>query len=409
MTDREGFAAFARSGNRSLTRVVGLTVVLLVGCGDRWSIPWAEGTESDSKGSGTTTTTLAGEADGTTNESRTTGDSSSSSTSTSDEGTTNSTSTATSTSGATTTSTSTTAAPSTSTSDDDTTTEDPPCNNNGICEEALTEGVETCPTDCAPCNPNGLCEPHETPFKCPSDCPPTDNCIADGILNPMGEQCDEGGDTPNCDSDCSLRVCGDGHLNKAAGEECEDENTGIGGCFICRRDRLVFATSTLYNGNLGGLTGADNKCQSLAETAGLPGTFKAWLSGTDAMNSLQSPHSRFDENLSLPTRIYKRAYTPLLANVLVASNWSTLENLDKKIDTTETAFPIDTLPRVWTNTTPIGSPTNPQSDCSGWKSSHSMNHGGYGRTTRTDPAWTNSGEDPCDAKHRLYCFQVTPQ
>src|SRR5205823_203503 len=42
-------------------------------------------------------------------------------------------------------------------------------------------------------------------------------------------------------------------------------------------DKVVFVTSTSYDGNLGGLTGGDAKCQARAVAAGLAGTYKAWL------------------------------------------------------------------------------------------------------------------------------------
>jgi len=39
------------------------------------------------------------------------------------------------------------------------------------------------------------------------------------------EECDTGGmDSKTCDFDCTTPVCGDGHPNKAAGEECDDGN-----------------------------------------------------------------------------------------------------------------------------------------------------------------------------------------
>ena len=41
---------------------------------------------------------------------------------------------------------------------------------------------------------------------------------------------------------------------------------------------IVFVTSIEYDGNLGGLGGADAACQSRAAFAGLPGTYVAWLS-----------------------------------------------------------------------------------------------------------------------------------
>mmetsp|Transcript_1360 Transcript_1360/g.3759 ORF Transcript_1360/g.3759 Transcript_1360/m.3759 type:complete len:133 (-) Transcript_1360:369-767(-) len=39
----------------------------------------------------------------------------------------------------------------------------------------------------------------------------------------------------------------------------------------------VFITSTTHNGALGGIDSADAICQNISNTAGLAGTFKAWL------------------------------------------------------------------------------------------------------------------------------------
>src|SRR5262249_2475111 len=48
---------------------------------------------------------------------------------------------------------------------------------------------------------------------------------------------------------------------------------------------LVFASSALYDGFLGGLAGADAKCAQLAGVVGLTGTFRAYLS-TSAVNAV---------------------------------------------------------------------------------------------------------------------------
>ena len=54
----------------------------------------------------------------------------------------------------------------------------------------------------------------------------------------------------------------------------------------------VFLSSATYDGNLGGLSGADAKCQGLATAAGLPGIYKAWLSdGTSAPSTRFVPSS----------------------------------------------------------------------------------------------------------------------
>jgi hypothetical protein len=75
--------------------------------------------------------------------------------------------------------------------------------------------------------------------------------------------------------------------------------------------KYVFVTSVAYDGNLGGLAGADAKCNFWAANAmpALPGTYKAWLSdGTDA------PSTRF----SMANVPYVR--TDLAT---VATSWST--------------------------------------------------------------------------------------
>ena len=44
-----------------------------------------------------------------------------------------------------------------------------------------------------------------------------------------------------------------------------------------RNYKVVFMTSAIYTGNLGGVSGADQKCQDAATSANLTGTCKAWV------------------------------------------------------------------------------------------------------------------------------------
>jgi cysteine-rich repeat protein len=46
-----------------------------------------------------------------------------------------------------------------------------------------------------------------------------------------GEQCDDGGDSAMCDVDCTYVECGDGYVNAAAGETCEESE--LQGCDNC--------------------------------------------------------------------------------------------------------------------------------------------------------------------------------
>ncbi|MBA3393842.1 MAG: hypothetical protein H0T89_14435 [Deltaproteobacteria bacterium] len=52
---------------------------------------------------------------------------------------------------------------------------------------------------------------------------------------------------------------------------------------------LMFVTSSLFTGDLGGLAGADARCQNLAASANLPGTYRAYLSSLDGNTQITAP------------------------------------------------------------------------------------------------------------------------
>ncbi|HET6438944.1 MAG TPA: hypothetical protein VFG59_12830 [Anaeromyxobacter sp.] len=84
--------------------------------------------------------------------------------------------------------------------------------------------------------------------------------------------------------------CGTADAACCASQSCNGGLTCLAG--TCNAANVVFVTSTTYApGALGGLAGADSICQTLADSAGLPGNFKAWLStngtgGVDAIDRL---------------------------------------------------------------------------------------------------------------------------
>ncbi len=55
---------------------------------------------------------------------------------------------------------------------------------------------------------------------------------------------------------------------------------------------LIFASSGVYTGNLGGLPGADAQCQAHADAANLPGNYRAYLSSINGNTLINAP-SRF--------------------------------------------------------------------------------------------------------------------
>jgi hypothetical protein len=161
---------------------------------------------------------------------------------------------------------------------------------------------------------------------------------------------------------------------------------------------LLFLSSVLYTGNLkgtaaSGLAGADAKCQGLADAAGLPGTYKAWLS-----DSTSSPASRFVRS----TGPYR-----LVNGTTIAGEWGGLTDgvLRAPINVTETGGGIGGSEHVWTGTKIDGNPDDEH--CGNW-SSAATGEGVVGSATKLDAGWTkrtNDSDDGCDARHHLYCFQ----
>jgi hypothetical protein len=160
---------------------------------------------------------------------------------------------------------------------------------------------------------------------------------------------------------------------------------------------VVFVTSGMYNGNLGGLAGADAKCQTLATAAQLPGTYKAWLS---------------DKNYSAASRLtHGTGPYVLVDGTVVANGWTglTTGTLLHAIDLTEKGGVWPTN-NVWTATTASGD-IKPLADvedayCYNWSQStfSAYVQAGFGRDDGSG-SWTDFDHTSCDALGTLYCVQ----
>lgn len=159
--------------------------------------------------------------------------------------------------------------------------------------------------------------------------------------------------------------------------------------------KRVFVTSQRYNGNLGGLSGADLKCQQRANAANLGGTWKAWLS-----SSTQSASSRLTH--------FNGPYM-LINGTTIANNWSDLIDgtLASPINVTEINGLVN-IP-VWTNTDISGgiAPKNTTWHCSNWATSSSSRRGNTGETTSSNTRWTTGISELCSQNNYigLYCFE----
>ena len=160
--------------------------------------------------------------------------------------------------------------------------------------------------------------------------------------------------------------------------------------------KIVFATSWYTGGNLGGVAGADKKCQDAADNAGLDGEYLAWIATSDA----NAPVNRFTHS-DLP-------YV-LVDGGLVAYDWDDLVDGTIRIPINLTPPPDNSYPDpigVWTGVDAAGGFAGGWA-CDGWTfAGWPRMHGGLqGWTHRTDSGWTEADTTDCENPGLLYCFQ----
>jgi hypothetical protein len=170
-----------------------------------------------------------------------------------------------------------------------------------------------------------------------------------------------------------------------AGYYCD---TNTRNCTI--NPKYAFTSSTTHNGNFAGLAGADSYCTTLASNAGLPGTYKAWLS-----SSTTSVASRMTQHTG--------AYV-MPGGTKVADNWTDLTDgtLDATITRTESGASVPGS-EPWTGSYAGG--TASPNTCLNWTSSSGTDLGGNGQSSVTNGLWSSEGSNPCSTLARVYCFQ----
>ncbi len=95
---------------------------------------------------------------------------------------------------------------------------------------------------------------------CTNLCKPAPIECGDGRVA-GGEVCDDGRPTKDCDGDCTLVVCGDGVVNAAAGEECDDgDDEGSDACSIDCRATAVLDLAMGYQHVCALFSGGELRC-----------------------------------------------------------------------------------------------------------------------------------------------------
>lgn len=163
-------------------------------------------------------------------------------------------------------------------------------------------------------------------------------------------------------------------------------------------NKLVFVTLGQYDGDLGGLAGADALCQSEAAAAGLSGTFLAWLSESQASPSSASPLTRFLQ--------HPGPYIYTSNGAQIAGSFVDL--VDGALDRPITVGPGGETGLggfVWTGTQADGSAGLTAADtCNEWTSA--TGSGDAGAAIQSGSGWTSfiNGAN-CQGAFRLYCFE----
>ena len=158
-------------------------------------------------------------------------------------------------------------------------------------------------------------------------------------------------------------------------------------------EHRVFVSSQSYSGDLGGISGADDKCQDLADRAGLKKDYQAILSdsGSDAQTRL---------NISGSIHIFDGVQKRRVASS-GADLWNTdIADLSLGIKFDEDGDEVNDL--VWTGTDSDGNALGDH--CDDWSSE--SNSGWYGESEKKSAEWSESNFSSCSNFYRIYCISI---
>jgi hypothetical protein len=159
---------------------------------------------------------------------------------------------------------------------------------------------------------------------------------------------------------------------------------------------VVFVTSQAYTGDLGGSSGADQKCQAHAADAGLDGTFIAYLATT-----IESARARLDGGRGW-VRTDGKPVADLATDLASGYLWYPIA-LD------EHGKPAAVTPLVGTGADDTGN-TQRSGDasftCDDWTTGNASLWVVTGDLLAGYPAFEDSFSEGCDAPMHLYCLTV---
>lgn len=154
------------------------------------------------------------------------------------------------------------------------------------------------------------------------------------------------------------------------------------------RTRTSFVTREQFSGALGGVAGADTRCQQVARDAGLTGDYRAFL-GTSA--------------LAAPSRFANGGrWGSVGSTEITFLNDETLSTTPRRaLSEDETGAHLGDDEPIWTGTEPWAISSG--SDCAQWTSTNAL--GTHGATGHLDEAWVLRGTIACSQTAHLLCLE----
>jgi hypothetical protein len=179
---------------------------------------------------------------------------------------------------------------------------------------------------------------------------------------------------------------------------CGEQATGDGIDGIGDSQHRIFVSSTAYDGNLGGIAGADSKCSSLASSAGLEREYKAFIGSTST--SLKSRFSLIGSVYNFRSNGDREKIVNIGSDLFDADVDALLTN----IEFDENGNSVNAT--VWTGSDSEGE-NGLTSDCQVWTSNGGGDNGSVGDNSRTTGFFL---EDPpvqaCSGTYRIYCISI---
>ncbi len=164
---------------------------------------------------------------------------------------------------------------------------------------------------------------------------------------------------------------------------------------------LLFVSTAVYTGNLGGLAGADAKCQQLATAASLPGNYVAYLSSINGNTPIHAP-----SRVGAASGWVRAADNVPVMNSITQFAAGTLFNpprlTETGVDVGGTQFPF-----AWTGTSTSGQydgACSPAAFFSPWGGAFGT--ASAGAATSTTSTVVKVGDASCGSELRLYCLGI---